>query len=80
MENKKFNYQLLSSEIMVEGQGVTTYGIRATDENGIELMVIEDISDEREWVERLIYQFTKFDLCPEHLVCAVEDFLVELPR
>ncbi len=80
MANNKYNYQLVSNEIEVEGQNITTYGIRALDENRNELMLIEDISDEREWVERLIYQFTKFDLCPEHLLCAVEDFLLELPR
>lgn len=63
-------YKLTRKEIISEGERYIVYGISC------EATSIDDVSSDKEKVERLISQFNRFSLSPVHLRDAVEDYLL----
>ncbi len=62
-------YRVISSEITVEGENHITYGI-----NG-ETVCVNDISTDKESVEKLAELCNRLDLSEIHLIDVAEDFV-----
>ena len=73
-------YILITSSYTLGENEHTTYGIALADivEDGANLIEsVNDISDDRERVERLAELCTELELSPEHLGDVIDDFLAE---
>lgn len=63
-------YTLTEENKILEEQEYTAYGIRYDDE-----YIINDVSEDKEAVRRLVADCNKYELDPVHLRDVVEDFL-----
>lgn len=63
-------YKLTDKKIVVENQQYTVYGIKYND-----TICIDDISTDKNKVEKLISDCNNHELDPIHLADIVEDFL-----
>lgn len=63
-------YTLTEEQKILEEQEYTAYGIRYDDEYSI-----NDVSEDKEAVKRLVADCNKYKLDPVHLRDVVEDFL-----
>ena len=68
-------YKVLTTTIVVEDEKHITYGISCTDDKK-EIARIEDISVNKEEVEKTVEKFNNNKLEPEHFNDAVEDSLI----
>ena len=62
-------YKVMSSEITIEGENYITYGIYG------ETVSVDDISTDRERVEKLAELCNRLDLAEIHLINVAEDFV-----
>lgn len=63
-------YFLTESRICVEGRKYTVYGIKYNDE-----LFAEDISADKDDVQRLVRQCNEYQLEPIHMFDVIDDFL-----
>lgn len=72
-----YQYQLTTSNLIVDVEENLTHGIRASNESG-ESVKIPDISANKSEVEKLVSLCNELQLDPIHLEDIVEDFLYTL--
>ncbi len=58
-----------------ETGGYTSFGIKAIDENGLEVLSMSDVSLDPNFVSKLCFLCTELDLSPIHLMDVIEDHL-----
>ena len=53
----------------------TTYGIQATDYRGETLLIVEDVSTKKAFVDSLVKKLELHEVSTLHLIDIIEDFL-----
>jgi len=73
---EKVEYVLTSCMIMVEDVSMNSYGLVCMKDDEIQKR-IDDISLEKEKIERAALAFNKYQLSPEHFEDAVDDIIAD---
>ncbi len=85
LDGSPYCYQITEAEIELEGKAVTVYGIHIYKDGCkhshclSESCLIEDVSDELEYVERLARHLAENGAAPLHAEQLISDFLCEYP-
>ena len=76
----RYEYLLTEREYIIDGVSHLGYGIRLVDKSNLtgDGVTYNDISTNKEQVERLVLLCNEFKLCPIHLKDVIEDFLFEV--
>lgn len=82
MYSKGTGYDLVESTIQLEGADVVTFGISCAEQktvNGITMeatYIIRDISEDREWVARIVRRLNELEVEAVHMADVVSDMLL----
>lgn len=85
LDGSLYCYQITAAEIELEGKAVTVYGIHIYKDGCkhshrlSESCLIDDVSDELDYVERLARYLAKNGAMPPHAEQLISEFLCEYP-